>query len=154
MSSQQTEPSELGVVTAVAAGVLAILGTVVHGAGVVSQVYEMYSYAAFVPDEPILFTGNVLIILMLGPGAVLMFLHRVAGRWLVVGGASTALVVFGYWIAKIRLRITELASYEADTEGFLLMGMTFLGMASLVAITTLVLALVPPTGRWIRRSNR
>ncbi|OZM73609.1 hypothetical protein CFN78_08760 [Amycolatopsis antarctica] len=136
-------------VTAIIAGVLAVVGGLFHLLGIFLQ----FADADVIFDEVygvVAFISNIVLVLTLLPGAVLLFTRKPAGRLLVMGGAAFAVVYFVgglVWGLASTLPSTSLTSSQAGAVA----GATgtILLVFMVPAIATFVLAIVPPTVRWI-----
>ncbi|MFD6066792.1 hypothetical protein [Amycolatopsis lurida] len=131
--------------TAIIAGILAILGGLWFLAGVVSHVIELSHYVI-----SFLVVGAALDLvstaLLLG-GGIMLLLRKRAGRVLTVIGAASAI---GFVALTFLLRAFD-AHFHFSYGGVILhFGFGWLLFLVLIpAIATLVLALVPPTARWL-----
>lgn len=142
---QSTKPPSGG--TAITAGVLAALGAVWGAYAGISNLAAT-SDAADETAWIVWMQGIVFLVelVTLGPGAILMFLRKPVGRWLTAGGS--ALHIIQGVVALIG--ITSLVSdHISNSAAFLGAGAVGLVIVLLPAIATLVLALVPLTGRWL-----
>ena len=133
--------------TAITAGVLAILGAlwgVAIGAinfGVLGDVADDLRWLVILQG-----TVYILEFVTLLPGAILLFLRKPVGRWLVVTGSALH-------ILQGIVALTVIASddrFTGDLDGPAAIGGGAGGLLVVLspAIATLVLALLPLTGRW------
>ncbi|RSN47974.1 hypothetical protein DMC64_12195 [Amycolatopsis sp. WAC 04197] len=131
--------------TGIIAGVLAILGGLWFLAGVVSHVVELSHYVI-----SFLVVGAVLdfvsAALLLG-GGILLLVRKRAGRVLTVIGSAGAI---GFVVLTFLFRAIGSSFYFSYGGVMLHFGFGWLLFVVLIpAIVTLVLALIPPTGRWL-----
>lgn len=103
------------------------------------------------------------ILLLVGP--ILLFLKKSVGRWMVVAGCVLAIAsaVAAYIMVDIfmseMIRLVEERSGDAGGAEGMAGIMTAAGaigafIVAIPAIVTIVLALVPPTGRWCAQGKR
>ncbi|MFE6610320.1 hypothetical protein [Amycolatopsis sp. NPDC057786] len=135
--------------TGIIAGILAVLGGLWFLAGVVSHVIELSQYVI-----SFLVIGAVLDLvsaaLLLG-GGILLLVRKRAGRVLTVIGAAGAI---GFVALTFLLR--AIGSHFHFSYGGVMLHFGFgwlLFVVLIPAIATLVLALIPPTGRWLAAKN-
>ncbi|MFI7115697.1 hypothetical protein [Amycolatopsis sp. NPDC049868] len=135
--------------TGIMAGIFAILGGLWFLAGVVSHVIELSHFVI-----SFLVIGAALDLvsaaLLLG-GGIMLLLRKRAGRVLTVIGAASAI---GFVALAFLLRAID-SHFHFSYSGVLLnfgFGMT-LFVVLIPAIVTLVLALIPPTARWLAAKN-
>ncbi|KFU82692.1 hypothetical protein SAMN04489729_6197 [Amycolatopsis lurida] len=131
--------------TAIIAGILAILGGLWFLAGLVSHIIELSDY--FIS---FLLVGAALDLvsaaLLLG-GGIMLLLRKRAGRVLTVIGAASAI---GFVALTFLLRAFDVHYHFSYSGVTLFFGFGWLLFVVLIpAIATLVLALVPPTVRWL-----
>ncbi|ROS43937.1 hypothetical protein [Amycolatopsis thermoflava] len=139
--------------TAITAGVLAILGALwgvvigIMNFGVVDDVVEDLKWL-------VIFQGTVYLLefATLLPGAILLFLRKPAGRWLVAAGS--ALHIAQGLVALVVLSSDDRFTRDLDSATAIGGGFGGLLVALSPAIATLVLALVPLTGRWCEWGKR
>lgn len=165
--------------TGITAGVLAVLG----GLALAVSAWVTFSFVDFtIRDAPdnvqaqveALFPGwfdgftvavgicAVVASLLLLVGSLLLLMRNGVGRWMVVGGSIITIGIAVAWLVA-------LPGLDADVEDALqrdfgqslpdvATGSTRLGLIFMVyilpAVVTLVLALIPPTGRWIDAARR
>lgn len=157
--------------TAIIAGVLAILGGLVALIGVVGgiiasvafsemqdQVQSYDSYATSSSSFPGWFAGYLLamsvvqagVAILLLVGAVMLFVKKAAGRWMVAAGCVLVILsgVIGF------MATMSLTGDLPDGGGITIMSGGF-GLVILVfPIATLVLALLPATARWCSQAKQ
>ncbi|CRZ17263.1 hypothetical protein [Mycolicibacterium neworleansense] len=142
-----TPPASPSGVTGIIAGVLAGLGGLANVFGGLGMAFGLAVIVGESPDTSgsgwsglIAITMlNIVAGLLLLIGTVLLFLRKMAGRWLVAAGCSVSIVS-----ALISLALpATIEDYEYQSTGSDLVALIF-------PIATLVLVLVPPTGAWIR----
>ncbi|RSN08990.1 hypothetical protein DMC63_32955 [Streptomyces sp. WAC 05977] len=131
--------------TAIIAGILAILGGLWFLAGLASHIIELSHYVI-----SFLVVGAALDLvsaaLLLG-GGIMLLLRKRAGRLLTVIGAAGAI---GFVALAFLLRAIGSSFYFSYGGVMLHFGFGWLLFVVLIpAIATLVLALVPPTARWL-----
>jgi len=140
--------------TAITAGVLAVIGGLFHLLAFILQLTEpgnvfaqTYSVVAFI--------ANLVLVLVLIPGAILLFMRKAAGRILVAAGASIAILFFVTTLIWVLVEAVPAAITLTNEQTGRLLGSssTFLLVFCIPAIATLVLALVPPTSRWINSAQ-
>jgi len=132
--------------TAIAAGVLAILGALW---GVFSGIVDLSATDEVVEDLRwlLVFQGTVYLleVVTLLPGAILLFLRKPAGRWLVAAGSALhivqGVVVLSVVASDDRFDFGGAASLGGGVGGLL--------VVLSPAIATLVLAMLPVTARWL-----
>ena len=133
--------------TAITAGVLAVLGALwgvfsgVLNFGAVDEVIDDLKWIVVLQA-----TVYVIEFATLLPGAILLFLRKPAGRWLVATGSALH-------ILQGVIALSVLASddrFTSNLDGPAAVGGGIGGLLVVLspAIATLVLALVPLTGRW------
>ena len=84
--------------------------------------------------------GAVTVVPILVTGAILLLCHRISGRWIVAGACGIALAYFVF------------SAMQGGFAGSLTYTIGWVGLFLIpFPIATLVLALVPPTGRWCRQ---
>ncbi|SFP38038.1 hypothetical protein SAMN05421810_102413 [Amycolatopsis arida] len=129
-------PGPAAPATAVAAGVLALLGALFHLIGVVGGVLAL-SRGATTAAVVATLVGNVVLVALLAGGALLLLTRRPAGRVLVAAGSGLAVLLY------VLAAVFGTAVGDARLVGaaVLLLGVP--------ALATLVLATVPATGRWL-----
>ncbi|HET6287584.1 MAG TPA: hypothetical protein VFG15_12645 [Amycolatopsis sp.] len=130
--------------TATIAGILAILGGLWFLAGLAFHVIDLVDFAV-----SFLVVGAVLDLLsaaLLLSGGILLLLRKSAGRTLtVIGAGATVVLVASTFL--LRAFGTHFFSYSGVTLRF---GVGWLLIVVLIpAIATFVLALIPPTARWL-----
>ncbi|MFE5570749.1 hypothetical protein ACFQ68_37545 [Amycolatopsis japonica] len=135
--------------TGIIAGILAILGGLWFLAGTVSHVIELSHYVI-----SFLVVGAVLdfvsAALLLG-GGILLLVRKRAGRVLTVIGSAGAI---GFVALTFLFRAIGSSFYFSYGGVMLHFGFGWLLFVVLIpAIATLVLALIPPTGRWLAAKN-
>lgn len=165
--------------TGITAGVLAVLG----GMALAISAWVTFSFVDFsvreAPDDvraqvealfPDWFDGFTVAVgicavvasLLLLVGSLLLLMRNGVGRWMVVGGSVITIGVAVAWlIALPELDANVEAVLERDfgeslpevATGSTRLGMIFL-LYILPAVVTLILALIPPTGRWIDAARR
>lgn len=134
--------------TAITAGVLAVLGflwatycAIVAFSGMGGLADNSLAWVVWLSA-----IGYVLELLLLGPGSILLFIRKPAGRWMVVIGCLLHIVLVTVTIIGT---LSQAANALGNTGAVAAVG----GIAGFIvlvpAIATLVLALVPLTGRWI-----
>ncbi|WP_410660881.1 hypothetical protein [Amycolatopsis sp. lyj-112] len=138
-------PSKPNGATGIIAGILGILGGVWFLSGLVWAVIRMsdrfHSYV-IVGGILDLLVGALLLI-----GGILLLMGKGAGRMLVVIGAGAA-IFFGL----VSVVLNESGSHFFYMYGGVSVLYGFLGLLIqllIPAIATIVLALIPPTGRWL-----
>jgi hypothetical protein len=153
--------------TAITAGVLAILGglwalvSMIGGFAIASLDSSDLEYSTYnsadgyssgtytLPDwlgtyGIIIALVNLVVAVLLIVGAILLFTKKSAGRFMVAGGCGLVILI---GVAGIIVGAVMSADIEGGMGGIAVGGV--IGFIALVpAIATLVLALVPPTGRW------
>ncbi|PXY21222.1 hypothetical protein [Prauserella muralis] len=136
--------------SALAAAALALIGAAIHLLGAIALLRRIGTVAG----EPIAMAGlaaNVVLVALLLPGGVLLVRRRPAGRLLVALGSGFAVAYFATMVTWALG--SGAADHEFGTGTGALIGAG--GAAVLVlcvpAAVTLTLALVPATGRWVRR---
>lgn len=136
--------------TAVAAGVLAILGTLW------ALIFAIANFAATAELSTTAYAGlewlgwtqasaYLIEVVTLGPGAILLFLRNDIGRWLVVGG-TVVHILQGLLGGITVLAYSDRAVPSAEISGGAVGAFVVLSPA----IATIILALLPPTTRWLR----
>lgn len=139
--------------TAITAGVLAVLGGlwgVVIGVlnfGVLDRVTDDLKWLVILQA-----TVYIVEFVTLLPGAILLFLRKSAGRWLVATGS--ALHILQGIVALVVLSSDDRLSRDLDGPAAIGSGAGGLLVVLSPAIATLVLALVPLTGRWCEWGKR
>ncbi|WP_092525332.1 hypothetical protein [Actinopolyspora saharensis] len=131
---------------------LVVPGLLAHGSWVFAS-FEGWAHGHGI--RPVALLGgvsNALIAAVLAAGTVVLLLRRSLGRWMVVAGASGAVVAFLVEIARLLVRIAHLE--DGDTEAFLTMGLLFLCAGLLGPALTLVCTLSGSTGEWLRQGPR
>lgn len=147
--------------TAITAGVLAILGGLWALVGVVTNLagaaamagldsYRNSYGAPATPNLPELLGGyliatgivQVIVALLLIVGAVLLFMKKKVGRWLVVSGCALVVLSAIAGFVVMSAHLTQLESGATLIGG----GVALVLLAFPVA--TLVLAILPSTARW------
>ncbi|UMP06035.1 hypothetical protein [Amycolatopsis sp. EV170708-02-1] len=135
--------------TAIMAGIFAILGGLWFLAGTVSHVIELSHYVI-----SFLVVGAVLDLVsaaLLLSGGILLLVRKRAGRLLTVIGAAAAI---GFVALTFLLRALGSHFYFSYGGVMLHFGFGWLLFVVLIpAIVTLVLALIPPTARWLAAKN-
>jgi hypothetical protein len=136
--------------TAIAAGVLGILGALF---GVIFAILNFTSTKVLSGSrfewlawmQGVAYTIEVL---TLGPGSILLFVRKTAGRWLVLTGSVVQLVQA--IVALIALLSMGLHA-SADVSGAEAAGATTGGLLIMLtpAVATAILTLLPVTGRWL-----
>ncbi|MEV0296596.1 hypothetical protein [Nocardia sp. NPDC050710] len=144
--------------TAITAGVLACLGVLANLLGGGASIWlglteygsdlDEYDSTGLLANPAYytfaLITGviAILVALVLGVGAVLLFTRKTLGRTLIVAGCAVVIV------SQIAGVIVTVAIAGSISEAGMFSGVS--GLIGLVfPITTAVLALVPPTTRWL-----
>lgn len=168
--------------TAITAGVLAILGGLWFiGQAVVSfssgmmdtesmtrgmSPADQAEFEAVMPDwiGTVSIIGavvQVILVVLLLVGAILLFMKKSVGRWMVVAGCVLAILssIGGFIFADMLMSdVMEQAGTDVDMSGVSGVMTAAVGIFAFVmaipAIATLILALVPPTGRWCRQGKR
>lgn len=142
--------------TAIAAGVLASLGGVW---AIIFSIVDLRDASEFatsgVPHvwalwlQPIAYIVEVVTLL---PGAILLLVRKPVGRWLVVAGSLVHIVQVIVVVSAMLSTVTD----QAKVPGQLVVsgGIIAVVVMLLPAIATLVLALVPLTGRWVNWGRR
>jgi hypothetical protein len=158
--------------TAITAGVLAILGglwalvSMIGGFAIASLDSSDLDYSTYnsvdgyssgtysVPDwlgtyGIILALVNLVVAVLLIVGAILLFMKKSAGRFMVAAGCGIVILI---GVTGIIVGAVMSADIEGGMGGAAIGGV--IGFVALVpAIATLVLALVPPTGRWCAQNQ-
>ncbi|OXM66243.1 hypothetical protein L1857_22880 [Amycolatopsis thermalba] len=139
--------------TAITAGVLAVLGALwgvfsgILNLGVVDEVVDDLKWIVVLQGTVYLVEFATLL-----PGAILLFLRKPAGRWLVALGS--ALHILQGVIALIVLASDDRFNRNLDTAAGIGGGVGGLLVVLSPAIATLVLVLVPLTARWCAWGKR
>lgn len=173
--------------TAITAGVLAILG----GLYAIWQAFVSFGFGAAIqseavradltPEERVAFDDVVpdwvgaagigmgglqlLLVVLLLVGAIMLFLKKPAGRWMVVAGCGLAIAgaVVAYVMVDVLMsdmidRANEISGSQVDTAGATTVMNAVVGIGALIvsipAVVTLVLALLPSTARWCAQGTR
>lgn len=135
--------------TAITAGVLAILGALW---AIVTAIVNL-SIAGQAGGSPIAWVvwmqgiAFAVEVLTLGPGSIMLLTRRSAGQWLVAIGCALHIVQGIVGVIAI-VSIGHVGSVQLS--GPAMVGGTFVGtvLVLLPAIATLILVLLPQTGRW------
>ncbi|WP_158888626.1 hypothetical protein [Amycolatopsis anabasis] len=128
--------------TAITAGVLAVIVGLWHLVGLVRTVVHLVGHRFFLPGLIIPTVLSLVLAVLVLLGALLLFLRKPAGRFLVITGAALG-ILYGLVILVLDLTDARL--------GGLRFGMTLESLlAHLFEVAVLVLACLPPTGRWVR----
>lgn len=136
--------------TAITAGVLGILGAVWAIIAALANVDAISSASglsiAWVIDMQIV--AFVIELLTLGPGSIMLLMRRMAGRWLVGFGAAVH-ILQGIIAVIAFLNLNAVAAQSGVSTGAFVGGGVLGALIVLApAIATLVLVLLPLTGRW------
>ncbi|MBE1576126.1 DUF3824 domain-containing protein [Amycolatopsis roodepoortensis] len=131
--------------TAIIAGILAILGGLWFLAGLASHIIELSHY--FISFLLVGAALDLVSAAVLLGGGIMLLLRKRAGRVLTVIGAASAI---GFVALTFLLQAFD-AHFHFSYGGVMLhFGVGLLLIVVLIpAIATLVLALVPPTARWL-----
>lgn len=135
--------------TAITAGVLGILGAVFAIIAALLYIGALSSLSgssiAWMIDMAIIVF--VVEVLTLGTGSIMLLMRRTAGRWMVAFGSAIhialLIVIVALGLSSSQVAETGLSKGEIIGGG---VGETLIVLAP--AIATLVLVLVPLTGRW------
>lgn len=131
--------------TAVAAGVLAVLIGLLHLFGFVAQIVRAVQDDSFLATVIGLgFNGAAAICLL--TGGVLLFVRKRTGRTLVVIGAGAALLTYALVISGMAAAMSGVGT--GLRSGFAVATAAVVVVA-LPSVTIIVLALSPPTARWL-----
>lgn len=136
--------------TAIAAGVLGVLGALF---GIVFALIDFNSakdlagtkVAWLVWMQAIAYTIEVV---TLGPGSILLFVRKAAGRWLVLAG-SLVQVVQGIVAVIAMLSLSQNLIPDKSRATVAGAGIGGLLVVLAPAIATVILLVVPATGRWL-----
>ncbi|WIV55836.1 hypothetical protein [Amycolatopsis nalaikhensis] len=144
------QPPKPSGVTAIIAGVLAVLGGLLYLVGLVGSVITLadFGFVDWIFVVPLV--KNLLLAALLLPGGILLFLRKPAGRMLTIVGCALAIVLT---IASVVLNAVGVWYFAAGIGGIHLGG-AFVGLVMVLvpAGAALVLALVKPTARWCGRA--
>lgn len=136
--------------TAITAGVLGILGAVWAIIAALANVDAISAASglsiAWVIDMQIV--AFVIELLTLGPGSIMLLMRRMGGRWLVAFGCAIH-ILQGIIAVIAFLNFTTGAVQSGVSTGVFVGGDVLYELIVLApAVATLVLVLVPLTGRW------
>src|SRR5699024_3687796 len=142
--------------TTIATAILAVLGALWAIIQTIGSFTQVSSNSAELPEllnwlpwmQAIAFTVEVL---TLGAGAVLLFMRKSLGRWLVTAGAAVHIIQGIVSVIAIvnSPAFTESGLTESEQSVAVGAGIVGLIIGLLPALATLILALLPPTGRWL-----
>ncbi|WP_246127607.1 hypothetical protein [Amycolatopsis rhizosphaerae] len=140
--------------TAIAAGVLAAAGALF---GILFAIRN-FSTLDMLAHTKLAWVGwmqaiaYVIEVITLGPGAVLLFMRKTPGRWLVLTGSAVQIAqgiiaLAAVWSSGI---------YSSRLSNAEMMGATAGGLFVVLipAIATVILAALPITGRWLAWGNQ
>ncbi|AXB45136.1 hypothetical protein [Amycolatopsis albispora] len=134
--------------TAITAGVLAVLGALWGLFSAISTIVVLADFGGELPVISMIGIGLIGVeAVLLLVGGILIFVKKPAGRWMVIAGCALALVSSVLAIVNTSIVASEVGASGAVVGGT--MGMAVI--VALPAIATLVLAAVPPTGRYLRQ---
>src|SRR5699024_8083416 len=86
----------------------------------------------------------------LGGGAVALFLRKMIGRWLATAGAAVHIVANIVMTVLTSQQVGDsVDAPDAMTDLAVGLGVFVVILLAIPAIATIILALVPPTGRWL-----
>jgi hypothetical protein len=145
--------------TAITAGVLAILGALwaIAMAGInFTAISEINDGSIPASVNWVIWMQAVVAIfevLTLGPGAILLFMRKPVGRWLVIAGCAlhiTQGIVAAVGLLSSGVLSADNSSSDSSTyrASFAVGGIFGLIVVLIPAIATLILASVPLTGKW------
>lgn len=133
--------------TTIAAAVLAVLGAIWALFGTISS---LAAVGATGPGSELVMLTQAIAypieILTLGIGAALLFMRRDLGRWLVVAGSVVHIIMSIIAVFGMLSAIDPSSELGGAAAGF---GVVGLLIVLAPAIATIILALLPPTGRWL-----
>jgi hypothetical protein len=134
---------EPGAGTAIATGVLAVLGGLWHSLGVAGNALTLFSSSIALGGALLSLVVNAVLAVVLLFGGVRLLMRRYNGRLLVVTGSALAIVAY---LADLVFSAFGLHVLSQVAVGNRALAVLVLGVP---AVTTLVLALLPATGRWL-----
>lgn len=141
--------------TAIIAGILAILGGIVHAIFFVVGLGDL-DRAIDQGMATVQVFANIALAVILLLGGILLLMRKMAGRMIVIVGSALAALWFvglGVYLGNV---VSDAAETYADGEGagvaVGITGVTVFIMC-IPAVATFVLSVVPLTGRWIRQAN-
>ncbi|PRW63601.1 hypothetical protein [Actinopolyspora mortivallis] len=137
---QSPESENSGGAHPVLVPLLALLGVLAHGSWMLES-FEGWKYGIG-PLELLGGVSNLLVVAGLGVGTLGMLLRRRSGRWITAGAAVGAIVVITVVVVFLLVELTRTG--DGSTAGFLEVVLSFLLVALLGPILTLVLTLTPP----------
>ncbi|MFI6026047.1 hypothetical protein [Amycolatopsis magusensis] len=136
--------------TAITAGVLAVLGALWALISLVASIVVLSEYGSLLAYSYIGLGLTAIEAVLLLVGGILLFMKKPAGRWMVIVGC--ALVLLSYALGMV---MTAVGTSGLDSSvGGAVVGGAAAGLiiVAVPAIATLVLAAVPPTGRYLRQN--
>lgn len=132
--------------TALAAGVLAVLGGLLYLTGLALDVVSLVRFPADAGRAGIHAAVAFVLVTALLPGGVLLLRRHPLGRVGCIAGSATAIVAT---LTSLVLAATGLAYVDLGGPGDLVAGgVLALALVLPPAVATLALAAAPPTARW------
>ncbi|MBN6034606.1 hypothetical protein [Amycolatopsis sp. 195334CR] len=136
--------------TAITAGVLAVLGAVWALISLIASFILLAEFAGSIPVMSYVGIGLVVVeALLLLVGGIMIFMKKPVGRWLVIAGCALVLISSLLTIVNTSMYVDGASGSGAVVGG----AVGVVVIVALPAIITLVLAAVPPTGRYLQQAG-